>query len=113
MKNYKNIEQQIEEALNSADGIKKASPKPYLLTRINARLNNDPAKSTWENVAAFISKPSVMVLGLCLVVGINMSVITLDGFSQNNTANDRQVSSFADEDFYPATFATIDNFENP
>ncbi len=112
MKNYKNIEHQIENALNSIDGIEKASPKPYLLTRINARLNN-PVKSAWENAASFISKPSVMVLGLCLVIGVNLTVITFNGFSKTNTDTERQASTFSDEDYFSATFATIDNFENP
>ena len=66
MENDKNIERQIEDALNSINGINKATPKPYLLTRINTRLSN-PVKSSWENVAVFISRPSVMALGLCLV----------------------------------------------
>lgn len=110
MKNDENTERQIAEALNSIGAIKRATPKPYLLTRINARLNNQE-KSVWENAAIFISRPAVMVLGLCLIIAINLSVILTNKSSKNNAVAERSVTSIVDE--YSTTFATIDNIENP
>ena len=111
MENDKNIDRQIEDALNSIDGINKATPKPYLLTRINVRLNN-PVKSNWENAAVFISRPSVMTLGLCLVLAVNVGVILLNTSSTNKTVVERS-ASIPDEDESSATFVSIDNIENP
>ena len=110
MENDKNIERQIEDALNSINGINKATPKPYLLTRINARLNN-PVKSNWENASVFISRPSVMALGLCLVLAVNAGVILLNT-SLNKTVAERS-ATITDEDESSATFVSIDNIENP
>jgi hypothetical protein len=112
MKNDKNIQEQIEEALNSIGGIKKATPKPYLLTRINGRLNRQP-KSNWEKAAVFISRPYVMIVGLCLVIAINMGVILLTTSYANKTIAERPANTITDDDEYAVSFASIDNVENP
>lgn len=111
MTNDENIDRQIEETLNSLDEIKRASPKPYLFTRINARLNNQ-VKSFWEGLAVFINRPAVLVLGLCLILAANVSVLLLNKSSSINTATERSINSVTDEDEYSTSFATIDNFEN-
>lgn len=112
MINDENINRQIEEVLNSFDGIKRASPKPYLLTRINARLGNQ-AKNFWDNAAIFMSRPVVMVLGLCLILTINLTVFLQNKSSANNTVAERTVNTVVEEDEYSTTFATIDNIETP
>ena len=109
MKNDKNIQLQVEEALNSVDGIQKASPKPYLLTRINARLNRQ-AKTNWEKAAVFISRPAVMIAGVCLVLAINISVVLLSTSTSNSTIAERSANVGADEEETATSFATIDNY---
>ena len=109
MKNDKNIQLQVEEALNSVDGIQKASPKPYLLTRINARLNRQ-AKTNWEKAAVFISRPAVMIAGVCLVLAINISVVLLSTSTSNSTIAERSANVGADEEETATSFAAIDNY---
>jgi len=70
MKNNEHINQLTEEALNSLDGTSRATAKPYLLTRLNARMQN-AKESNWDNALRFISKPAVALAGLCLVIAIN------------------------------------------
>ncbi len=110
MKNNEDTDQKIDAAFNSINNIQRASPKPYLLTRINARLDKE-VKSIWETIAIYISRPLVMVLGLCLIIIINVSVILTNKTSATNVA-ERSVSSVDDEE-NTATFATIDNAETP
>lgn len=112
MINDQNIDRQIEKAIDSIDGIKRAIPKPYLLTRINARLGKD-VKSIWDTVALFISRPALMVLGLCLIAAINIVVILQNRSSAGNRVAEHTINSMAEEDDFSATFATIDNIENP
>ncbi len=111
MINDENINRQIEDAFNSIGGIKRATPKPYLLTRINARLSNR-VKNFWDNAAIFMSRPAVVILGLCLILAINLAVILQNKSSGNNTV-EHTVNVTADEDEYSTTFVTIDNIENP
>ena len=55
MKHRDDIEKRVEETLNSLDGIKRASPQPWLFTRIKARLNREEAeeKTVWGTWARF------------------------------------------------------------
>lgn len=110
MKNKEDINQKIDAAFNSLNNIQRASPKPYLLTRINARLDKE-VKSIWETIAIYISRPLVMVLGLCLIIIINVSVV-LTNKSSSISAAERSVSSVDDEE-NNVTFATIDNADIP
>ena len=111
MKNDENIAQRIEHALNSIDGLKRATPKAFLFTRIQARLDNI-IKSRWENTALFISRPLVMALGLCLIITVNISVIIMKN-SSKDALTERSVTSVLDEDEYYTTFATTDTIETP
>jgi len=54
----------------------------------------------------------VLVLGLCLILAANVSVLLLNKSSSINTATERSINSVTDEDEYSTSFATIDNFEN-
>ena len=78
MKNNENIDRKIEAAFNSIDNIKRATPKIFLLTRINARLGNQ-AKSFWDNAALFMSRPVVMVSELFIVVPMIHWLVALLG----------------------------------
>ena len=111
MINDDNLERRIDDALNSLNGIKSASPKPYLLTRINAGLDKQ-VSSSWENLALFISRPAVLIVGLCLVIFLNVAVM-LSNKTNNITATAQSISTIADEEDNAATFVTIDNNENP
>ena len=44
MNKNEHINKLIEEALNSLDGAERATAKPYLFTRLNARMQNEPRK---------------------------------------------------------------------
>ncbi|MEP6712851.1 MAG: hypothetical protein ABJA37_10565 [Ferruginibacter sp.] len=76
------INNKITEVLNSFDGVERAVPKPFLLTRINARLQQAAPGNSWGKAYAFISRPLVAGLGLLLFLMVNLIII-----SQNkNTA---------------------------
>jgi hypothetical protein len=47
MNRQEKINELIEQAINSTEGAARATPPPFLLTRINARLNKSTA-SSWE-----------------------------------------------------------------
>lgn len=107
----KKTAQLIEETLNSLNNIKRASPKPYLLTRINARINHT-TKNNWEAIAYFISKPAVMVLGLSLLITVNLSVILINNSSKNKVV-ERSISTLSEEEDYTSSFVTFENNETP
>ncbi len=107
----KNIQQQINEALQSIDGIAPASPRPYLLTRIQARLSSIAAQSSWETIAQFISRPVVMVASVVFLLSLNLSILVVNHSAKNNADEERQSTLVVEDDFYTAMMA-IDNIEN-
>ena len=109
MNKQDNINKLIEEALNSVDDAQRAEPRPFLLTRIHARMNNG-TESVWEKAGWFIGRPAVAFAGLCMIVLINVMVIMSNKTSDTVTATDQVVQNSTDEFSYTA--ATIYDNEN-
>ena len=109
MNKKEQINKLIEEALNSVDNISRAEAKPYLLTRINARMRKG-TESAWEKAGWFIGRPAVAFTGLCLVLLINVMVIVINNSSDTTTVAEQSVQTQTDEFSY--TVATIYDNEN-
>ena len=109
MNKREHIDKLIEDALNSVDDSVRATPKPYLLTRINARLNK-ANESVWEKAGWYIGRPAVAFTGLCMLILINVMVVIFNGQSTPVAATEQTAQSQADEFSY--TVATIYDTEN-
>jgi len=105
MKNEQ-IDKLVEETLNSFEGADRATAKPFLLTRIFARMNNRPAsQNIWTKAGALLSKPGIAFTGLLLV--ILMNVIVLVERTGKNTSN-----SNAGKEEINSSFVSIYEVEN-
>lgn len=62
-----------DDILNSLDGVQRATPRPYLHTRIMARLNRN--NTGWERMATLISKPVVAFATIALFLLVNVAVL--------------------------------------
>jgi hypothetical protein len=71
MKQQREIEKRVEEALSSLDGIQRAAPQPWLFSRVKGRLLKREEKTRWETIGSFLSKPAVAITGLFLILGLN------------------------------------------
>ena len=100
------IEQQVDAALNSADGAGQASPKPYLLTRIHARMNTR-RHTVWEKAVWFLSRPAVAIV-LCLVIVANMMLVV----SNQSRSTVKTTAATAQADDFSYSLATIYDSEN-
>jgi len=109
MNNREHIDKLTDEALNSADGAMRATPRPYLMTRINARLQQE-TNSAWERAGRFIARPAVVIAGLSLIIGFNVLAIVFnnDTASQNTATAEQQ----ATPDEFSNTVATLYDIEN-
>jgi len=109
MKGQENINKLIEEALSSVDDAQRAEPKPFLLTRINARMNKG-TESVWEKAGWFISRPAVAFTGLCMIVLLNVMVVIFNNTPDSATVAEQTTQTQADEFSYTAvTIYDIDN----
>jgi hypothetical protein len=103
MNNQEKINKLIEEALNSADHVKRASPMPFLQTRLNARINK-LNEDTWDKASWFIGRPSIAVTGLALLIFINVMAVFFNRADNSiSTATEQSTQDQADEFNYTVT----------
>jgi hypothetical protein len=97
MTNRNNIEKLVNETLNSFDGIQKAEPKPFMFTRIMARMNRKD-ETVLEKIVSMVSRPVVAFATVILFLAINAFV--LFSISGNSSSEEVQESALvADSDY--------------
>ena len=98
----KHIEEEVENTLQAFDGIQRARPKPFLYTRLQARLEGKSGKS----IAVGILSPAFQRLGVIMIIFIvAFNIYTAARFFISPAATDTLSTSeqlFVDE-YYPAT----------
>jgi uncharacterized membrane protein YdfJ with MMPL/SSD domain len=102
-----NINKLVEDALNSADGAERAAAKPWLFTRLTARMQRNE-NTYWESAVKFITRPAIAIAGLCLVVGINVAALVINT-DDNGAVTDEQALNADD---YSNSVATLYDIEN-
>lgn len=109
MNKKEHINKLVEEALESVDQVGRAEAKPFLLTRIHARMNKE-TESVWEKAGWFIGRPAVAFSGLCMIILINLAVLLFNQPSNTGTSTEQVAQSPTDEFSY--SVATIYDTEN-
>lgn len=112
MKN-ENLNKKVEAAMHSLDGCESASPKAFLLTRINARMQQqNDAKGFWTEALSFISRPMVITACLVLILVTNLLLFNNKSTTEENAGN---ASLIANSNRYElsVTVAGIYDVENP
>jgi formate/nitrite transporter FocA (FNT family) len=108
MNKKENINQQVNEALDSFEGAQRATTSAYLLTRIRARMANEQ-NSVWEQAGRFIARPWVFATGLFLIIGMNVLLIVNNN---NNTPATSVAEQISTPDELSNTVATLYDIEN-
>ncbi|MDA3614987.1 hypothetical protein [Polluticaenibacter yanchengensis] len=78
-----NINRLIDDALDSVSAIERANPKPFLYTRVMARMAEK--RSFWSKAAMFFSKPQIALPAIALLVIINISAMLWSSKEQQST----------------------------
>jgi hypothetical protein len=108
MNNKQQLEQQVEAALNALDGATSATPKPFLLTRISARLLAKQ-ESIWDKSLYFISRPAIAFAAVCIVIIVNIFAIANDDTANATVTDEVQYIYTLDDDDIASNTAIIDN----
>jgi hypothetical protein len=104
-----NVYKKIDAAFNSLDHIQKAEPRPFLFTRIEARIRDE--RSRWAKISSFVGKPVIAFACIFFVLMINTSVILFSNNSSSSLAQSGSELATADE--YSQVSSTLYEFENP
>jgi membrane-bound ClpP family serine protease len=107
MNKKENINNWVDEALNSLDDVKRATGKPYLLTRLNTKMQNSHS-SVWDNALQFISKPMVALVCMLIIIAFNVLIISRN-YNTFNTINEEQAVTV---DEYNANITALNYTEN-
>jgi hypothetical protein len=104
-------EQELEAILNSLNGLEKASPTPFLYTRLMSRMKAED-DNIWSRILQFITRP-VFALGIVLVFLLINIYILLNQFSGTVEQTEDSTQIVALE--YNSLTATIydNNIETP
>ena len=68
------IQQRVEDTLESLEGIQRVSPAPFFYTRLKSRLEQ-AEKSIWESISSFIARPSIVFATICMILLLNITVL--------------------------------------
>jgi hypothetical protein len=102
------INKKVDEVMHSIDHIKRATPRPFLFTRLEAAMLNE--KSIWGRLSSFMARPVVAFACICFVIVLNTMVILFSGNAVGSFASQGNELATADE--YSQVSATLDEFEN-
>jgi hypothetical protein len=94
-----NVQHKIDEALSSINALKKASPKPFLLTRVNAALNNGATENIWSQIAYYLKQPAIAVTAILLVLMVNIFVISRLRTDKRGVGNISKKAGNINDDF--------------
>lgn len=109
--NRKNqIESRIEEALNSLEGIQRATPGDFFYTRVTARLLREEA-TLWDKLVSFVAQPAV-ALAVFFAVVLSNTLVIFNHQDKNNTIVTSKTTeqNFAEE--YNQVFVAVYDPEN-
>lgn len=94
------LERQVNNAMNSLDGIQRATANPFLYTRIKAAL--DEQSSPWAKFAGIFARPAYALTIAAMFLCINLYVAV------NRTHQQPAAVSFTDgEQAFAAELATV------
>jgi membrane-bound ClpP family serine protease len=108
MKKNEHINQWVTDALNSMDNAAKAQPRPYLFTRLTAKMHKTE-NSVWDNALRFLSRPAVAMVCIVLVLSVNALVYTFNQPTSGGIATDEQLTTTDD---YSNAIAVLNDIEN-
>lgn len=112
MKKKINITQEVESTLSSLDGIQRAEPGDFFFTRLQARMQRSGAADAWERFLAIVTRPSVAIAGVLLILAVNGIM-----FVQMKPAPERTEQAMLQQDFEDAyqlgITATFYDFDKP
>jgi hypothetical protein len=106
---HHDMEDRLEAALNSLDGIRRAAPQPYFFTRLKARISS--REGEWGKIAGFISRPVYALAMICIVLFVNTWIV-FDNGNEAVPGNTSQVVNDLPEE-YNLAVNTFYNYDIP
>ncbi|HYE54793.1 MAG TPA: hypothetical protein VD996_08125 [Chitinophagaceae bacterium] len=108
MKQKHQIEREVEETLSSLNGLRRATPKPFLFTRVQARMQQT-GKSAWERLTAYLARPAIAMAVLMLVLLSNSAVMYWQSKTDDMASNEQPQPALTEEYALASSFYEDEN----
>ncbi len=111
MNKRSDIENKVNQALESLDGIQRAEPVPFLFTRVKARLEREQ-HNIWETAESVLARPAIAFAGLFLILAVNAYIL----FERDTSVQPSQPSAYSaqltEEEYVLTANNTSYDYEN-
>lgn len=74
MNKMSDIQKKVDEAMDSVLSINRATPKPFLYTRVLANINRQE-NTYWERMTRLISRPAFAIVTVSMILMLNLFVV--------------------------------------
>ncbi len=102
------VYKKIDEVMRSMDGMSRATPRPFLFTRLEARMQRE--KNIWIRLSSFVARPVVAFACICFILLINAMVVLLVHNPAGSLA--QAGNELATTDEYTQVSSNLYEFEN-
>jgi hypothetical protein len=105
------LDKLVQDTINSMDNAERATPAPFLLTRIRARMEREERAGAWEKVSAFLTKPLVAFPALIVVLALNFWIIR-SSVKNAGGSSASDYSKVTTDDYSLSTATSLFDIEN-
>ena len=109
MKPDSSIENKIEVALTSMDGLARATPSAFFYAKVLARLNYTE-QTIWEKFNVCISRPTIAFATICVIIIMNLVAVYSNTSTTNTSVS--EINEIAAADEYTQVSSTFYDLEN-
>lgn len=109
--NKNDLDKIVEATLNSMDAAERATPAPYLLTRINAKMQTRQSSSAWEKISAVLTRPAFAFSLFGIILMMNVWIISSSIGNNNSNSSLVNLQGSADE-YSMNSSSSLFDFEN-
>lgn len=106
-----NLEKMVNETMSCMDAAGRATPAPFLMTRIRAKMQKNTQPSTWERVGIFIARPTVAFPILATVLLMNIYIIRSSVTGSDTSMATQSFQQVSDE-YSMNSESSLFDFEN-
>ena len=107
-----NLDKMVEETMSSLDAAERATPAPFLLTRIRAKMMNKTTKaSAWERAGILLTRPAVAFTVLASILLMNVYIIG-NSVGSNSSITAQSLQTGSDEFSMNSESSSLFDFEN-
>jgi hypothetical protein len=108
MNKMTDIQNRIDEAMDSILNVGQATPQPFFYTRLMARIQRHESNG-WEKISVVISRPVFALITLSTVLTLNIFVALNETSSSVNSGEISEVATA--DDLGTNTFYDIENVQ--